>query len=43
MAARNPKAVYACINKGEAVCPKEITVQSICINSNITRVIGDLE
>ena len=42
MTARNPKAVYACINDGEAVCPKEIAAQSICINSDINRVIGDL-
>lgn len=42
MTARNPKAVYACINDGEAICPKEIAVQSICINSDINRVIGNL-
>ncbi len=42
MTANNPKAVYACINNGEAVCPKEIAAQSICINSDINRVIGDL-
>ena len=42
MTARNPKAVYACINEGEAVCPKEIAAQSICLNSDINRVIGDV-
>ena len=42
MTARNPKAVYACINDGEAVCPKEIAAQSICINGDINRVNGDL-
>lgn len=42
MTAKNPKAVYACINKGEAVCPNEITTRSICINSDINRVIEDL-
>ncbi len=42
MTAKNPKAVYACINNGEAVCPKEITAQSICMNSDINRVVGDL-
>lgn len=42
MTAKNPKAVYVCINNGEAVCPKEITSQSICINSDIDRVIRDL-
>lgn len=42
MTAKNPKAVYVCINNGEAVCPKEITAQSICINSDINSVIGEL-
>lgn len=35
MTLRNPKAIYACINYGEAVCPKEIEQQSICIDSDI--------
>ena len=26
MTAENPKAVYACINYGEAVCPKEMLI-----------------
>lgn len=43
MTAKNPNAVYACINNGEAVCPKEIAARSICINSDINRVIEDLE
>lgn len=42
MTAKNPNAVYACINKGEAACPDEILKQSICINSDIHCVIGDL-
>lgn len=42
MTAKNLDAVYACINYGEAVCPKEITTQSICMNSDINRVIRDL-
>lgn len=33
MTARNPRAIYACINYGQAVCPKEIGHQSICIAS----------
>ena len=40
--ARNPSAVYACINYGEAVCPKEIEHQSICINSDIGECIKQL-
>jgi len=35
MTAENPKAVYACINRGEAYCPREIANQSICINADI--------
>lgn len=35
MTAKNSKATYACINYGEAVCPKEIENQSICINDDI--------
>ena len=32
---QNPKAVYACINLGEAVRPDAIAKQSICINTDI--------
>ena len=42
MTAENIKATYACINYGEAVCPREIVKQSICINGDIGEVIGDL-
>lgn len=35
MTADNPKAVYACVNDGEAVCPQGITGQSICIDGDI--------
>lgn len=42
MTAKNPKAVYLCINNGEAICPKEIERQSICINGDIGTVLkGD--
>ncbi len=34
MTMKNPNAVYACINQGEAVCPKEINGQSICLNQD---------
>ncbi len=39
MTARNPKAVYACINKGEAACPHEIKNQSICMEGDIGNVL----
>lgn len=35
MTAENPKASYVCINYGEALCPKEIEKQSICIDGDI--------
>ncbi len=35
MTAKNPNATYACINKGQAICPQEIEKQSVCINADI--------
>lgn len=43
MTARNPKATYACINYGEAVCPAEIEAQAICIDHDAGEVIAALE
>ena len=43
MTIQNPKAVYACINYNEAVSPKEIERQSICINNDIAHVLKDLK
>lgn len=42
MTAKNPSAVYACVNYGEAVCPKEIETQSICIDGDIGTAFSDL-
>lgn len=42
MTAANPKAVYACINYGEAVCPQNIEKQSICLNEDIGKIICDI-
>ena len=38
----NPKAVYACLNFGEAYAPDEIAGQSICINGDIHEVLKNL-
>ena len=38
----NPKATYACINLGQAVCPDEIEHQSICMNADIYKVVSDI-
>ncbi len=42
MTAANHEATYVCINFGEAVCPKEISGQSICIDKDICDVLSDL-
>ena len=43
MSEQNRHAVYACINYGEAITPKEIKEQSICINKDIGAVLENLE
>lgn len=43
MTLKNPKATYACINYGDAVCPAEIEKQSICIDSDIGKVIDAIK
>lgn len=35
----NGKAVYACINDGEAFCPEKIKAQSICISGDIAQIL----
>ena len=35
MTAENPRATYACINRGEAACPADIADRSVCINGDI--------
>ena len=35
MTAKNPKAVYACLNFGEAFCPEQIRPQAICMDADI--------
>lgn len=42
MTAENPKAVYACVNAGEAVCPKEIEQRSVCIDGDIGWVLQQI-
>ena len=43
MTAKNPNAIYACINQGQAVCPQEIEKQSICMDADISAVIARLQ
>lgn len=42
MTAGNEKAVYAGVNYGEAVCPNEIMKQSICLDTDIGKVMKDI-
>ncbi len=42
MTAQNSHAIYACINYGEAIVPKEIEKQAICINKKIETVLNTL-
>ena len=42
MTAENPRAVYACVNFGEADCPDFIKNRSICINRDIKEVLDAL-
>ena len=42
MTVKNPNAIYACINRGQAVCPEEIEQQSICIDADIGSVLQAL-
>ena len=42
MTAKNPKAVYACIDQGQAYCPEEIEKQAICIDKDISSVLKQI-
>ena len=39
MTAKNPNATYACVNKGQAVCPPEIRHKSICLDVDISKIV----
>ena len=42
MTAKNPSATYACINQGQAMCPREIQQQAICIDADIVCILRGL-
>lgn len=42
MTADNSKAVYVCVNQGEAFVPSEIENRSVCISADIGAVLNDL-
>ena len=39
MTVKNPKAIYTCINSGEAFCPELLKRQAVCINKNINEIL----
>ena len=39
MTAKNPRATYACINRGEVFCPDEIADRAICVDGDIGAVL----
>ena len=43
LTAANPKAVYACVNLGDASCPREIAKQSILIDVDIAKALDELK
>ncbi len=40
---KNPKAFYACLNRGEAAAPQALQSRSLCINQDIAEVLHDLK
>ena len=42
MTAENPKAVYACLNYDDPVCPQQIKSQSVCISGDNGEVLRNL-
>ena len=43
MTVKNRRAVYACLNYGEAFCPFEIRGRSLCIDGDIGEVLDELK
>ena len=43
MTAENPKAVYACLNRSKAVCPRVIEERSICLDGDLCAVLEALK
>ena len=40
MTAKNPRATYACINRGEVFCPAEIADRAVCIDGDIGDILS---
>ena len=42
MTAKNPKAVYACVNPGQAYCPAEIGKRGIALDADFAGILSQL-
>ena len=42
MTAQNPKAIYACINLGEAITMRGLEAQSILLDADVGKVLSNL-
>ena len=42
MTAENPKAVYACLNDGQAYAPDALKEQAICVEEDIGEILQRL-
>ena len=43
MTGDNPRATYACINRGDAFCPDAISGRAICIDGDIAEILSELK
>ena len=43
MTAKNPNAIYACVNRGQADCPREIVERAVCLDADIGDVVAMLQ
>ena len=43
MTGDNPRATYACINRGDALCPDAISRRAICIDGDIAEILSELQ
>ena len=42
MTMANPEAIYACLNYGEAYCPRQIENQAVCLDGDIGKILQAL-
>ena len=43
MTMANPEALYACLNYGEAYCPRQIEDQAVCLDGDIGEILRELK